>query len=494
MSSEIQQQPVSAAVLSAQQLGRRYVVALALIALLTIVSQAVVQFLIADQAHDSRVVNIAGRQRMLSQRISKLGHYILNAPSVEAASAYRRELDESLSLWKRSHAGLLRGDSEMGLPGKNSNEVITLFGTIQAHHEAMLAAGRAILSPTADAVALSRNIQVITEHESAFLKGMNDIVFLYDSEAKAKVNFAKWLEVGLLVITLAVLMIEAIFIFSPAVRRIRTDTRLLAESEARLKAANDALEARVRKRTVQLEDANARLEASARDLTRSNEELERFAHVASHDLQEPVRAVVGFVQLLEKRIADRLDGEGREFMNRAIRSALHMRTMIHGILAYSRVGAEIETPQRLDSGQALLDALALLEKQISDAGADVQASPLPEVSIGRAQLVQLFENLIGNAIKFRTEAAPRVSVDARRDGAQWRFTITDNGIGIDEEFRERIFVMFQRLHTLDEYEGTGIGLAICKRIVQHHGGEIGIEPAPGGGSAFWFTLPDKTGD
>jgi PAS domain S-box-containing protein len=254
---------------------------------------------------------------------------------------------------------------------------------------------------------------------------------------------------------------------------------------------NESLEMRVKERTAALEATNAVLEASTRDLMRSNEELERFAYVASHDLQEPVRTVVGFIQLLEKRLGNKLDNESAEFMGFAVKGALQMRSMIQDILTYSRVGAKGASPEPVASGEAVQDALTQLHQQISAAGAEVEALLLPTVTADRMQLVQLFQNLIGNAIKFCKVGIPRVRIEARRDGSQWRFTITDNGIGIAPEFRERIFVMFQRLHTRDEYTGTGLGLAICKRIVEGHGGEIGVDEAPGGGSVFWFTLPDR---
>jgi PAS domain S-box-containing protein len=258
-----------------------------------------------------------------------------------------------------------------------------------------------------------------------------------------------------------------------------------------LRQLNETLESRVRERTAQLEGANTMLEASTRELTRSNQELERFAYVASHDLQEPVRTVVGFIQLLEKRLAGKLDAESTEFMRHAVGGALHMRRMIQDVLTYSRVGARAASPKMTDAGEAVQGALALLGSQISSAGAMVETMPLPLVNADHTQLVQLFQNLIGNAIKFCQKEIPRVRIEARRDDAFWRFTITDNGIGIAAEYRERIFVIFQRLHTREAYDGTGLGLAICKRIVQGHGGEIGVDSASGGGSAFWFTIPDK---
>ena len=217
--------------LSAQQLHRRYIVALSLIALLTIVSQVVVQFLIADQAHDSRIVNIAGRQRMLSQKITKTCFYIANADQPESAERYRIQLAEALALWQRSHNGLQKGDREMGLPSNNSAEIKALFQKIDQNHQAIVAASDLIISSPGDAIALRIAIKAIEQNESDFLLGMDAIVFRYDKEAKDKVEVARWLELGLMIFTLIVLVLEAILIFAPATRRIRNNMQELTDSK-----------------------------------------------------------------------------------------------------------------------------------------------------------------------------------------------------------------------------------------------------------------------
>jgi signal transduction histidine kinase len=248
---------------------------------------------------------------------------------------------------------------------------------------------------------------------------------------------------------------------------------------------NEELEKRVRERTAGLVTAN-------KEIAAVNAELEQFAYVASHDLQEPLRMVVGYVQLLEKRLAGKLDGDTLEFMAFAVDGALRMQTLIQDILAYSRVSTKGQTLAPVDSAATLKDALVLLASRITETGAEVTApQPLPRVMADRTQLVQLFQNLIGNALKFCKDPAPRVRVEAAHEAGWWRFSVTDNGIGIEPEYRAQLFVIFKRLHTRREYPGTGIGLAICKRIVERHGGEIGIESAPGGGTVFWFTLPEE---
>ena len=197
------------------------------------------------------------------------------------------------------------------------------------------------------------------------------------------------------------------------------------------------------------------------------------------------------MQLLEKRLADKLDADTREFMAFAVDGAKRMQGMIEDILAYSRITTKAQPLAPVDSATALQEALDRLASRIAETGAEIDAKPLPAVMADRSQLVQLFQNLISNSIKFCKDRAPRISVQAAHEAGRWRFSVSDNGIGIAPEYREQLFVIFRRLHTQREYPGTGIGLAICKRIIERHGGQIGIDSAAGGGAVFWFTLPEE---
>lgn len=221
--------------LHARQLRFRYLVALSLIAALTILSQIVVQYLIADQEYDSRVVNIAGRQRMLSQKITKTVCYLIEESNREKADATRGQLGAALDLWERSHRGLQQGDEKLGLPGHNSKDVTALFGEIEPRYRAMVAAVKSILSPLSEKAEMAAALAVIRQNEPEFLKGMDAIVFKYDSEAKSKVTFARWLELALMIVTLAVLVLEARLIFAPAVRQIQRDMSELEARETDLK-------------------------------------------------------------------------------------------------------------------------------------------------------------------------------------------------------------------------------------------------------------------
>jgi len=237
-----------------------------------------------------------------------------------------------------------------------------------------------------------------------------------------------------------------------------------------------------------------RQEIAARELVqaalrRSNAELEQLAYVASHDMQEPLRMVASYLQLVAERYGDALDADGHEFIGYAVDGAKRMQALISDMLTYSRVSTRARPIEPTDSARIIATAERHLQVAIEEAGAEITRGELPVVLGDEVQLLQLFQNLIGNAIKFRGHAAPRVHVTAEPAEDGWRFSVTDNGIGIAPEYFERIFVLFQRLHGRREYPGTGIGLALCKRIVERHGGRIWVESTQGQGSVFRFTLP-----
>jgi PAS domain S-box-containing protein len=229
------------------------------------------------------------------------------------------------------------------------------------------------------------------------------------------------------------------------------------------------------------------------ELERSNKELEQFAYIASHDLQEPLRMVASYVQLLEKKYQGRFDEKADKYIYFAVDGVKRMQKLIDGLLAYSRVprGGQFT---RVDANQAFSHAVANLSIAIKESGAVVTRDDLPAVFGDEIQLSQLFQNLIGNAIKFRrAEVAPVVRVSSTKDGDHWIFSVSDNGIGMDPEYFDRVFLIFQRLHAREEYPGTGIGLALCKRIVERHHGRIWVESTPGKGSIFFFTIPSSGG-
>jgi PAS domain S-box-containing protein len=241
----------------------------------------------------------------------------------------------------------------------------------------------------------------------------------------------------------------------------------------------------------QRKQSEEQLKATAAELARSNAELEQFAYVASHDLQEPLRMVASYTQLLKRRYANKLDQDADEFIDFAVDGARRMQELINDLLAYSRAGTRVHELAPVEVGP-LVDAIAGdLAMALDDSHGTITHDELPTVQADSTQLRQLFQNLLSNAVKFHGDRAPDVRVTATPEARGWRFTVQDNGIGIEPQYLERVFVVFQRLHTRTEYPGTGIGLAICKRIVERHGGRIWVDSKVGRGTCVHFTLPDS---
>ena len=267
---------------------------------------------------------------------------------------------------------------------------------------------------------------------------------------------------------------------------LEIDRRTAAQQE--LQTLNRELEQRVRERTDELQKSNAELRQRESELSRSNAELEQFAYLASHDLQEPLRIISSYCELLQTRYSEKLDDEGIQFLEFAVDGSDRMRSLIDDLLRYSRVGrGEIEQ-KPVTLADAVDTATASLSAAIAENDATVSYENLPVVSGDAGLLAQVFQNLIGNAIKFRADDPPEIRISASRDNGQWTISVSDNGIGIDPQFAERVFRMFQRLHGRDAYPGNGLGLALCQRIVVRHGGTIWMAPSQTAGTTVCFTL------
>jgi signal transduction histidine kinase len=275
-------------------------------------------------------------------------------------------------------------------------------------------------------------------------------------------------------LVLFVLLYEITKLYAQLVRAVLARAELLAILDKK----NQALEA-----------ANAELAQRSQELMRSNAELEQLAYIASHDLQEPLRMVVSYLQLLEQRYGGQLDSDAHEFIEFAVDGATRMQALIDDLLTYSRVGTRAQPLQPTDCMAVVEVVIRSVRVAIKESGTRVTYDPLPTVAGDATQLMQLFQNLIANAIKFRRDQGPEIHIHAEPEDGFWRFSVQDNGIGIAPEYFDRIFVMFQRLHSRSTYSGTGIGLAICQKIVERHGGRIWVESTPGTGSTFQFTLP-----
>lgn len=283
---------------------------------------------------------------------------------------------------------------------------------------------------------------------------------------------------------------------------LRSEVIERKQAERKLQRSQEELEIRVQARTQELmtvntalqAEVNERLEAQqqlqrlAEDLQRSNQELEQFAYVASHDLQEPLRTVTSYTQMLARKYQGNLDDKADKYIGYVVDGATRMQQLISDLLSYSRVGRQHLQRQLTDLNSLVNQALKNLQIAIAE-GSEITVDPLPTLYVDPTQISQLLQNLIGNALKYRSQAVPKIHIAAQQQEQEWLFSVQDNGIGIEPQYAERIFVIFQRLHTRRNHPGTGIGLAICKKIVERHHGKIWLESQPGEGSTFYFTLP-----
>jgi signal transduction histidine kinase len=234
---------------------------------------------------------------------------------------------------------------------------------------------------------------------------------------------------------------------------------------------------------------NKELEKQSVELTRSNEDLEKFAYVASHDMQEPLRTIISYIELIERKFGDSVDEDMAKYMQFIVTASYRMRELITGLLEYSRADREEEPFMQVSCEEVLKDVLENLHSSIEDNKINVHTDALPVITASYMQMVQLFQNLISNAIKFRQGENPQISISCRKMDGHYLFSFEDNGIGIEQKYKEKIFEIFKRLHPIGEYLGVGIGLAICKKIVEHHNGRIWVESTLNKGSVFYFTIP-----
>ena len=316
-----------------------------------------------------------------------------------------------------------------------------------------------------------------------YLAALAKVPILTEEEARRKVDCLA--ELAAFISEAGLIRLRVQEVMGTQEQRIKERTRDLKDAQiATLNMMQDAEEARQ-----QAEDANKELKAMLAELKRSNQELEQFAYVASHDLQEPLRMVASYTQLLQRRYQDKLDDDANDFIHFAVDGANRMKALIDDLLSYSRISTRGREFKPTDINKVIENAASDLQMLIEEEGATLSWDAMPTVMADEMQLVQLFQNLLRNAIKFRNDAPPEISVHAAQNNGEWVFSVSDNGIGIEEQYFERIFIIFQRLHGKEEFSGTGIGLAVCKKIVERHGGRIWVASQPGFGSDFYFSIP-----
>jgi light-regulated signal transduction histidine kinase (bacteriophytochrome) len=271
---------------------------------------------------------------------------------------------------------------------------------------------------------------------------------------------------------------------------LRNANRRREAAENALRRANEDLEKRVAERTNQLAEQNAALVVHTKELRRTNADLEQFAFAASHDLQEPLRAMAGCAQALERKYHGKLDQKADELIGMIVAGSTRMKTLIEGLLEYSRVG-QGDSLEPVDTDALLQQVLADLSLALTESKAEISFASLPTLNFVKGEFERLLDNLIGNAIKYRGSGSPKIYISAERQVNAWIFRIADNGIGFEPQYADKIFCVFQRLHTREQYLGTGIGLALVKKIVERRGGWIWVDSEPSQGSTFFFSVPDE---
>jgi signal transduction histidine kinase len=320
-------------------------------------------------------------------------------------------------------------------------------------------------------------------NEKAYMEALDKVQVLSEDEVKTRIEFL--VEIASFIGETGMAKIDLKNLMSEQDKKIEDRTSSIKDLQiATLNMMQDAEEARM-----ESENLNAELNKTLSELKRSNEELQQFAYVASHDLQEPLRMISSYTQLLERKYKDKLDEKAKMYIDYAVDGAERMQSLINDLLAFSRVTTKGEKFKKTDLNKILKNVLLNLATSISENNAQINTETMPTINVDEGQINRVFQNLIANAIKFKGDNDPVVNIKVEKQDQTYVFSVKDNGIGIDKKFFDKIFIIFQRLHTRRDYPGTGIGLAICKRIINRHGGEIWIESEPGKGSEFKFSLP-----
>jgi signal transduction histidine kinase len=485
---------------------------IAAMALFVIIAVAVAGTALADLSSDrSHVENVLDPAAAASQR---LGYALVNQETgvrgylLSGQRSYLAPYISGQVTQKQQLSALKR--LTRGIPGAATDisELQSRVARWRTSYAApaikqVAAAGKPVISPSITTG------KALFDSLRAPLGGLEDNISAAKAKALGALNSsARTVDVTLIAIAVVLLLLVAAIAAVLRATAIGPLTKLA--SEARQVAAGDfghevtpsgpreaadlaidvnRMRERILSELAAVQTANTTLQARARDLERSNSELEQFAYVASHDLQEPLRKVASFCQLLQRRYIGQLDERADQYIEYAVDGAKRMQVLIDDLLAFSRVGRVDREPALISCASALSAARVNLAAEIRQSGAIIETDELPAVRAEFSLITSLFQNLIGNAIKFRGEKPPRIAVSVQRAEDFWKFCVADNGIGIEPEYADRIFVIFQRLHDRASYSGTGIGLAMCRKIVEYYGGRIWLETTASEGATFCFTLP-----
>jgi signal transduction histidine kinase len=455
---------------------RLYIIALSTIALLTIAGQLLVQRSLNHRLIDSYTVNRAGRQRMLSQKICKLA-LLIQYGKDDSTKAMIKELRETVSVWEQFHNGLFHGNTKLNLYGDNSAEVNEIFTDIEPYFQEMLRSAKAIPVSTSSNE-LPGHVQNILEYEGRFLNGMEFIVGQFEVESREKVAVLKKVESLLFSMTLLVLLLEGLFIFRPAAKKIR-------ESYERLKKINSKLEQKVKERTEELFKKNRELKLKNNELSKINKDLDTFVYTTSHDLKAPISNIEGLVTVLAEEIQS--DDNSQPIIDMIRQSIQKFKTLLQDLSIVGKIKQQSVDENLLVKFKDMLEEVEFnLHEQIEHTGAVIFSdfSKAPSIKFSRKNLRSILHNLLSNAVKFRSpERTPEIKISTEVFNDNYiLLKVTDNGMGIKEEDKGKLFSIYERLH--EDIEGTGVGLNIIRQIIDNNGGYIIIDSEVGKGSTF----------
>lgn len=472
---------------SSKHLSKFYIVALSIIAFLAISGQLVIQYALHKQQQDAYTINMAGRQRMLSQKICKLILLVEQAPDATVRQIHTQKLHKALNTWEAFHWGLKDGNEQLGFSSKNSKKVTKLFEDINPYF-LKISDGTQKILVLANQPTIPQKLKNLADttlsYEGAFLNGMDDIVNQYQIESTEKVEFIKRLEYCFLAITLILLFLEGIFIFRPAMIKIKNTISQLKHTQRELQESNIKLEERVKERTRQINEMNVALNLNNEKLNKKNADLDTFVFAASHDLKAPLSNIEGLLAMLAQ---SKSEPEKEEIFRMITGSVERFKDILKDLADTGKEQNENkgEVPKNkfIDIFSEINFSIRELIKT-SNARIYTDFSGAPEIQLSKKNIRSILYNLISNAIKYcHQDRNPEVHISTKKLGSYIILEVRDNGLGIKPEDKDNVFYMYKRLNT-NHAEGTGVGLGIVSRIVQTNGGKIEVNSTPGQGSTI----------
>ncbi|MBX2834999.1 MAG: type IV pili methyl-accepting chemotaxis transducer N-terminal domain-containing protein [Micavibrio sp.] len=442
-------------------INKVYILALSLIMLLAFGKYVAMEALISTQKTSASAINLSGRQRMLSQRIALFSQSVVQAKSDEERAESNEKLSKTLSEFEQNHKSLIEGSKDKNIARLENPMIRAIYfdGTPSLHSMVGEYVSKAsiIIDPVAILAAKDEALEYILRvGPESLLKELNDVVFAHEKSAREDVEKIIFMQMIFLIMTAIILLLEAIFLFSPLAKKLKTQI--------------------------------LQLERKQQTISRQYKELERFTFISAHSLQELVRKMAGFTGRLRENISEELDEKNKEYLGYIIESVAQIRALMDALSAYARVSSHKLRLSKMDSKSPLEKVVRTLSRDLGDKNAAINYENLPEIFYDEKNLEWIFEQLIRNALLYSCDQKSIISVSGHERDDVWEFCVQDNGIGIKEEYYEKIFEFFQRLHRESEISGIGAGLALVRKLVERSGGECWVESEPDKGSRFYFTI------